>query len=90
VGISGYWLFNGIWYQVKQKVVSKITCDSPTRHKARRAGEAEKNMKEKKQYIALFRDLVLAVFASDRVREKGKQMLSETYVDRKNSNFGKV
>jgi hypothetical protein len=67
-------------------VVSKITCDSPTRHKARRAGEAEKNMKEKKQYIALFRDLVLAVFARDRVREKGKQMLSETYVDRKNSN----
>jgi hypothetical protein len=52
-------------------------------------------MKEKKQYIALFRDLVLAVFASatvrralwrNRVREKGKQMLSETYVDRKNSN----
>jgi hypothetical protein len=47
-------------------------------------------MKEKKQYIALFRDLVLAVFARDLVREKGKQMLSETYVDRKNSKFGKV
>jgi hypothetical protein len=47
-------------------------------------------MKEKKQYTALFRDLVLAVFARDRVREKGEQMLSEIYVDRKNSNFGKV
>jgi hypothetical protein len=56
-------------------------------------GSVKNNMKEharKKRYTALFRDLVLAVFARDRVREKGEQMLSEICVDRKNSKFGKV
>jgi hypothetical protein len=55
--------------------------DPPQSTSDRRGG------KEQKRYTALFRDLVLAVFARDRVREKGKQMLSETYADRKNSKF---